>query len=278
MKVIFTIILFFNFCFTFSQTKVEKSKQELTKNSASTNTSSTSRTTSSRSSNTNNDTNLFVEIAGYVFLGVFKYGVIGDYKNENHLYTNLTDYPYYNGESGNYENYNSIDADSTKKNFRFDIENHFLYSDKALFGNHLKAKIRPFQYFYLQADYHQLFEKDNRTHSTEKLSLYYFNLGYDRIRFESFNFGFTLGISYVGNDVKKAGFSAGINTEAFIGHNISLAAAAKWSTINGQSVNAYELQSRYHSKRYFVTLGFEHLKIASPQYNFITLGGGIYLN
>lgn len=267
--------------FVFSQTKIEKSKKDLTAESAKSSNSSSQQSSSGRSLRTEQSeerTNLFLQITGYVVFGVFKYGIVGDYKNEEHLYNNLTDYPYYDEETGNYENYKSIDADSLKKNYRLDIENKFLVSKSDLYGNHLNVKIRPFQYLYLQADYHQLFEKNKMAGTTDRLSLFYFNLGYDRLRFQNFNFGWTIGASYVGNEVKKAGFSVGVQTEVFFARNFSFLGSAKWSEINGRPVNSYELEGRYHIKRWFATAGFEHLKIGSPTYNFIAVGGGIYLN
>lgn len=282
MKYFLYAFLLLSGCAVFSQSKIDKSKKELNANSGSTSSSSSSSSSSSgsssRSSVSDEDTSLFVKICGYVVFGIFKYGVVGDYKNEEQLDNNLTDYPYYNKESGNYENYNFVNSDSLKKDYRLDIENKFLYSTNDLYGNHLNVKIRPFHYFFVQTDYHQLFEKNQMTNSTDKLSLFYFNLGYDRVRFQNFNLGWTIGASYVGNEVKKAGFSVGITTEAFLPKNISLLASAKWSSINGQPVNLYELEGKYHIKKYFVTLGYEHLKIASPTYNFISFGGGIYLN
>ena len=44
---------------------------------------------------------------------------------------------------------------------RFDLENHFLYSTSSSFGNHIKAKWHPFQFFYIQGDYRVLVEKIN---------------------------------------------------------------------------------------------------------------------
>ncbi len=85
-----------------------------------------------------------------------------------------------------------------------------------------------------------------------------------------------MGASYVGNEVKKAGFTYGLNAEYFMGKQISFLASAKWSTINNSPLNTYELQGRYHKKNHFFSLGLEHLKIASPTYNLIALGGGIY--
>ncbi|MEC4003392.1 hypothetical protein OX283_001880 [Flavobacterium sp. SUN052] len=266
---------------TFGQNKLDKSKKELSggssssKNNSSTTTSnSSSNSSSSYKSNSGGGSDIFFNLFFNITFGVVKYGMIGDYKNENHLYSNLTPYPYYNGKSGNFENSDTVSV--TKNKARIDVENSFVYENSNLYGNHLKAKIRPFQYLYLQSDFHQLFEFDKIDNTNNRLSLFQFNIGYDRIRFEKFNFGWTLGATYVGNEVKKAGFAYGLNAEYFMGNRISFMTSGKWSRINGFPVNAFELQSKFHRKNYYFSLGFEHLKIASPNYNFIALGGGIY--
>lgn len=256
----------------FAQNKLDKSKKELNQESG----KEVNRNTNNSTTKEVDVENPFLKIAGHIFLGAFKYGLIGDYKNENHLHSNLTSYPYYNGVSGNFENY---DTDTIKKNeFRIDLENYFIYNSNDLLGNHLKVTIRPFQYFYIQNDFHQLyeFEKIENTTTTYRLSLFHFNLGYDRIRFEKFNLGWTIGASYVGNKVRKAGFSYGLNTDYFMNNQISFSAATKWSKINQQSLHVYEFHGKFHRKNYFFSLGFEHLKIATPTYSLITLGGGIY--
>lgn len=42
-------------------------------------------------------------------------------------------------------------------------------------------------------------------------------------------------------------------------------------------VNEFEFQGKYHIKRCFLSLGYEHLTIGTPTYDFISMGGGIYL-
>lgn len=274
MKNSFYILCFITSTLTFGQTKIDKSKKELNSNVSSSSQSNSNTTNHSRHHNGDERSNIWLNIV----FGIFKYGFIGDYNNEDHLYSNLTDYPYYNNESGNYENYKASDADTLKKDFRLDIENHLLFSDKYLYGNHLKVKIRPFHFFYAQTEFHELYEENKWSNDTDKLSLFYFNLGYDRLRFENINIGWTIGASYVGNEVKKAGFSLGVNTEVFLNNNLSLSAAAKWSAINSKPVNLFDIQGRYHIKKCFISLGFEHLIIASQNYNFVAFGGGIYLN
>jgi hypothetical protein len=101
-------------------------------------------------------------------------------------------------------------------------------------------------------------------------------VAYDRIRFKKFNLGWTLGATYVGNDVQKAGFSYGLHTDVFAIKNISFNSAMIWSRINGLPVNSFEIRGKYHKQNYFFALGYEHLKIATPNYNYMTFGAGIY--
>lgn len=255
----------------FSQNKLGTSKSQL-KDS---NSNSSSKKTSVSSSSSNDDSpflGFFGEALLFIPVTVFKYGIIGDYKNEDHLYNKLTPYPFYQEAKGNYSEVDSVE----RKQLRFDVENNILYSSGSLFGNHLHAKFRPFQYFYLEGDYRQLYEHDVFDGDYDQLSMFNFNIGYDRIRFEKFNFGWTLGATYVGNEVRKAGFSYGLNTDYFLTKKISFGASAKWSRINQDPVNAFKIQSRYHKENYFVSVNYEHLKIASPVYNFVGIGGGIY--
>ncbi|OYU80987.1 MAG: hypothetical protein CFE23_07105 [Flavobacterium sp. BFFFF1] len=259
----------------FSQNKLDSSKKDLNSSSASSSGSGSTSNSSSKESSEVDDEELgfFAKVFFDVTFGVFKYGLIGDYKNEDHLHSSLTPYPYYNFESGNYRNVEDSIADYR---LRFDVVAKFVYNDNNLFGSHLKGKVRVFQYFSIQTNYHQLFEFNKLNRTTDQLALFYFNVAYDRIRFEKFNLGWTMGASYVGNEVRKGGFSYGLLTEYFMSNHISFAAAIKWSQVNSQPVNAFELESRYHKKRGFFSIGYERLKIGTPSYNFVTLGTGIY--
>jgi len=262
-----------------AQEKVAKSKKALTESEGvNYNKPSTSQASSSSSSNTNSfGETLAGGIVGVLFnytLGGMWYVLVGDYKNEKQLNNDLTQYPFYEPEAGNY--YNPKFGEGSVYVFRIDIKDKFIYSSNDLLGNHLELKVRPFQYFYLKADYYQIYEFQKMAGTRDNLSLFYINLAYDRLRFERFNLGWTLGASYVGSEVNKAGISFGANAEYFLKKNISFMAGAKWSFINNEPVHACEFESRWHKKNYYVTAGFEHLRIASPQYNFVTLGAGIY--
>jgi len=256
-----------------SQTKVDKSKDELKKGSSDKKDNSSSRTSTSSDDSESTD-GFFAELAARIFVYVTYYSFIGNYNAEDHLYNDISNYPYYRAGSGNYVAYYSLSADY--KRFRLDVDNDLLLRNDNLFGNHLKAKIRPSKYIYFQTDYFQLFEYDRFSKNYSSLSLFNFTLCYDRLRFQRFNLGWVLGVNYVANDVQKAGFSYGMNTDFFFPQNVSLYSSIKYSSINGIPVNEFEVKIKHHHKRFFYSIGYEFLKIGTPTYHFASLGGGIY--
>jgi hypothetical protein len=275
------MLLLFTISSSIYSQKIDKSKDELKSGKEDnrpplpTEPTPQNYTTNSRVSDDDDLSTLafFGKLAFYAFL----YGGIGDYENEDHLFSILSSYPYFDNKTGNYMKYEESYEEESKDIMRFDVENHILYSNNASFGNHLKGKFRPFQYFYLQTDYRELIERDPFTKTTSNLSVFQFNFGYDRIRFEKFNLGWTLGATYIANDINKAGFSYGLNTDIFAFKNISFNSAVIWSKINGLPVNSFEFRAKYHKKNHFFSFGYENLRIASPSYNYVTLGIGYYL-
>lgn len=257
-----------------AQNNIEKSRKELTEKEGVNYKSSTAAATQSNDTETSWLGQVLAGACMYTIGGVCYYGLIGNYGHEDHLDNDLTRYPYHDAEAGNY--YNPKFGEGTIYVFRVDVKDKFIYKSNYLFGNHLEVKVRPSRIFALKADYYQLYEFQKAANTSSNLLLFFFNFAYDRIRFERFNLGWTLGASYIGSGVNRAGFSYGLNAEYFLKKHISFLAGAKWSRINGEPVNAYEAEARYHKSNWFLSLGFERLKIASPNYNFVTLGAGIY--
>lgn len=269
-KILLCAILLTSSFNVFSQGKIDKSKTELNSKRD----RSGHHSSGSFSSLSESDV-LFAAEMARLFVHITFFTTIGNYRGEAHLHRNLTSYPYYNYSSGNYENRDSV-VHSTNRG-RLDLENLFLFSQNDFFGNHFKAKIRPFQYFYFQTDYFQLEEFSKMEEINSSLSIFNLNLCYDRLRFERFNFGYTVGLTYIANDVRKAGFSYGLNTDIFLIKRISLNGSAKWSSINRLPVNEFEVHLKHHINKWYISLGFEHLKIATPTYNFASAGVGIHL-
>jgi hypothetical protein len=272
------ILVLFNAPYSFSQGKIDQSKEELQRQAKSgPSLHEYKKDTQTANAAPNNATrkttnNYFIE----AFLYLSYYSLIGKYNRSGtgHLYHNLTNYPFENEYSGNFVHKDSAAA---KINFmRIDVEEQVLIGSHHLYGNHLKAKIRPFQYFYVQTDMFHLLEYTNWNNKFDQLSLYSLDFCYDRIRFETFNLGWNVGLNYIGNDINKMGVSYGLQADAFITQPISIYAAAKWSKINGTPVNIFEVKVRYHQKKHFFSVGYEHLKIGTPTYDFLSVGAGFY--
>jgi hypothetical protein len=85
------------------------------------------------------------------FMYLTYYSIIGNYDIENHLHNNLSNYPYDSNLSGNFENSDSV----LQLILRLDLENQLL-SHNNLYGNHLKAKIRPYHIFIYKQIYTRL--------------------------------------------------------------------------------------------------------------------------
>jgi len=269
----YLFFIFFSINNCFGQTDLDTSKNELNKGKRNDIQQDYNQQHQTYNSSKNFGDGLKDNIVGdlMIYIGA---AIVGNYATEDQLYNPLSKYPYLDPLNGNYTKPGSANV---YKHIRFDIEDQFLFSNKDLYGNHLKAKLRPFHYFYFQSEMFQLFEYNRPADKHSNLLLYNLDFCYDRLRFERFNIGLTAGANYVANDVKKGGFAFGFNTDIFIAKPISIYSSVKWSGINGQSVNTLEIQGRYHQKNFFVSLGYQHLKIAVPKYNFVSLGIGIYL-
>ena len=270
----FLLFIFISIENGFAQTDLNTSKRELNEEQKKNNTQQEyTAPKSTYRSGRDLESELTSTIAGNLFAWLIA-GMVGNYSTEDHLHNRVSKYPYSNGIHGNYTD---SDSANVHKRIRLDIEDHFLSSGKDLYGNHLKAKLRPFQYFYFQTEMFQLFEYDHTLDKYDHLLLYNLDFCYDRLRSEHINFGFTMGANYVANDVKKGGFAFGFNTEFFVTKPVSLYASVKWSGVNGNPVNTLELKGKYHIKNFFISAGYQHMRIASPSYRFVALGLGIYL-
>ena len=258
----------------YTQSKLEQSKKELNASNHKESNSNSKKNEHTHNSEaneiiSNGFVNYFTTAAGITY-----YLMFGFYKDENHLHSPLTRYPYYNQLSGNYEQPDSLH--NTKNRARLDIEGKYLYSGKDLYGNHVAASIRPFQFVYIKGNYYNLTEYDNSIKISSNLSFYNAQFCYDRLRFGKFNLGWNLGVNYIASGVERAGFSYGFNIDAFLFKHFSLNSAINWSRINGQAANTFDVTGKYHFNRFFIAAGYEHYKIGTPGYDFLSMGGGLY--
>lgn len=258
----------------FSQGRLNESKEEIKKEKAEPTQQSSTEPNPEYEDDGSRSNFLNTILLPYYVLKYTKLALFGKYKSEIHLHNNLSYFPYFDGENGNYIKENT-DINDEPKLGRIDLADNILYSD-ALYGNHLKAKLRPSKYFYFQVDYFLLLEKKKDEKGFDNLNFYNFNFCYDRLRFNKFNLGWMLGANYVASGVEKAGFTYGLNAEVFLRQNISLFGAYKGSKINGSNFNELEITGKYHVQRFHFSPGYEMIQIGSSYFHFLALGVGAY--
>ena len=162
-----------------------------------------------------------------------------------------------------------------QKGIRWKAENKLLMDFSAIYGNNFNIEMRPWEIAYIKASYLQLLEFSEEM-GTSNLSMLRLNACYDRLRLERFNLGWTIGTHYFGAGINKFGLSARIQMEYFVKKPLSCYASAQWGATGNVGVQQYELQLRYHAKQYYATAGFEHYSIGTPNFNFLSLGAGLY--
>ena len=281
-KIFFVFAVFIlSFNVASSQSKLQRSKMQLnngaTGNSVSSYGSSSSSHSTGSSYTNNSDGFGFI---GDLVVGITYYTVgfimIGNYRSESHLRNEVSPYPFFRSNTGNYYKTDTLNK-VTKSMVRFDMEDYLMVENNTIYGNHFRAKLYPSEYFNITTDYHQLLEIEPTTKNTTSLSLFNVSFWYDRIRTKNFNLGWGVGLNYITNNINKAGLTFGLNTDIFFSRNINIYSGAKWSSVNAQPLNNFELGMKYHKEKHFFSLGYEHLKIGTPKYNFISFGGGITL-
>ncbi|MCD6543427.1 MAG: hypothetical protein J7K34_02855 [Flavobacteriaceae bacterium] len=273
MKTLFVIfILLFIFSTTcFSQEgKLNKAKKSLTEETD-TNIGYTQSTSSSTNGNIISSGNIFIDIIGTIAF-YLSYGILIESPPEMNTKMHgaeISEYPFKIAKSGNY-----LYTDSTNyKLARFDISNNFIIENKNLYGNDLNIDFRFLKRMGIEVDYLQLFEKVGGI--TDKLSIFSAMVNYHRVRTQRVDFWFGLGAMYVGNTVKKVGFSYGIGGEWFIKKPISLMVSYKGSSINQQAVNKTKILLKYHLKNYHISSGYQHFTIGVTSINAFSLGAGV---
>lgn len=248
----------------YGQGGLEKSKSEVKENKN----KSESNSESSSSSRSDTASPFIAQLVYYVSWGLF----VGVYQTEDHLHNTLTRYPYNNDHRGDYMWTSNLEE---RKTFRLDIGNQILIGDN-MYGNHLKLKLRPSRYFYFQGDYTELIEP-RVDQGYDHLSLFNINVSYDRIRTRSLSLGWTVGVSYIGNEVQQAGFNIGLQMEYFLPFKTSLYSAIKGGEINGSAISEFEVSARIHFSRLYGSFGYERVRIATPIFHFASVGLGLYL-
>jgi hypothetical protein len=265
------------------QSRIGQSKSEI--KSGSSGSSSNNNSSSSSSGNSSSDSDISdlsgedSSLGGAILFGAIRgifiatyYVTLGDLEEEEQLKNQLTPYPLYDSHCGNYQPYDSL---KNYKKFRVDFNEQLMFLESNIYANRFDATLRPYSYFYLHTGYTHLSEYVETQDRYNHLALLRFDVGYDRVKLQRFNLGWSIGATYIPNDINMGGFAFGLQADVYLTHNLSLHASAKWSAVNHTVINEYLIQSRYHINRAYLSAGFDHYQIGKPTFDFVTLGLGV---
>lgn len=262
------ILIFTITCFS-QEGKLEKAKKSLTEETNSNNGYTQSTSSGTRESFISSG-NIFIDVIGTIAF-YLTYGIIIESPMEMNTKMHdaeISQYPYKVQKSGNYLYTDSINYKLT----RFDISNNFLIENKYLYGNDLAIDFRFLKRMGIEVDYLQLFEKVENM--TDKLSVFSAMINYHRVRTQRLDIWFGLGALYVGNTVKKTGFSYGVGGEWFIKNPISLLVSYKGAVLNQKPVNKTKILLKFHLKNFHIASGYQHFTFGVTSINAFSMGAG----
>lgn len=258
MKSILLIILLTP-ALLFSQGELEKAKKSLSEKSTSKSNISTTKNDRSvrtsrnnhRNSSDNNGIfyNFFVELGYYAFYGA----VVGQSE-----YRSLTPHPYYNNTFGEYLKNDTINS----KNNIFKISGNHLFNKDAN-GLEINANYRIIPILGLEASHIHFSEKIKT--GNDYLDISSLMINYYRIRENNISLWWGLGTTYVGNEVKKLGFSYNIGTEIYPFKPISLQVSWKQSFINRTSIDVFKTQIKYHINKTALFTGYHDYQLGGKK-------------
>ncbi|MFZ1496905.1 MAG: hypothetical protein WAS72_07605 [Saprospiraceae bacterium] len=239
---------------------------------------------SERQNNSNSNSGSFNNFWKEVFVDIIINGIwivtFGIPSLEEHLHNRLTQYPYVDDISGNYENSfknkNRIEQFSEIKKMRFDLDNSILYSSSQNFSNNFRAKLR----FAKFAQFHVSFlsQIEHTKDWVRDFKLLNVNYMHDRLRFNKFNLGWEFGFSYNQlNGASNMGLNFGLNAEYFFKKPFSIFTTYKINGFSKYGVGHFELQGKYHIKRSYFSLGYQLIHIDTAVHHFGGIGAGVYL-
>lgn len=267
--VAFLFAIIFN---SYSQTRLSQAKNDLKK------TNSSSRSASSSDDDDDDvDYSLLIELAEPVIrvFGFVTYGLLveSQWERDSDMhYARFTPYPYALENYGDYI-YNPPEDLEGITPVRVSINNSLVRADSKLFGNHLNAQLRFGKRFSLDAGYLQLFEES--PFGTESFSLFNATLNYYRVRTPNFMLWYGPGVTYIGNEVNRFGFTLNAGAEWFVAKPISLYANYKHAFLGSGSVDIFESRLKYHLNRYNISGGYERYQLGSVGLSNFAVGVGV---
>lgn len=261
----FLLLLFLFPALVFSQGKLKKAKENLNEESA--NTSQGTRNVRATSSSSSDDSDDFSvlddpDLRFFLFRLVF-WSTIGITVGEAQE-RDLNPYPYFYDDEGEY----AKELSDTGRKQSLTLGTNYIFN--TINGYEFNALYKPLPILGIKAS-HIHFSEKSRT-SKDFLDITSLSLNYYRVREKNISLWWGIGASYVGNEVRKLGFSYNLGIEIYPVKPISLHASWQESFINDRDIGVFKSQIKYHIKNKAIFAGYHVYQIAGEAIKAPTIG------
>lgn len=241
----FALILFYS-QLHFAQTKLKQAKDNLSANSF---TSTTSKSSDANGSSSNQNAFLVdLLIEPLIWFGT--YTILGEAENKS-----ITPYPYYKGYQGEYQN-----SHEENKTSLLELNSFYISSKDAIKGFNIDVNYRFTPLIGVELKHLHFSEK--YFGKTEYVDISSLLVNYYRIREKYITAYWSIGATYIANEIKKIGFSYALGMEIFPVNPFSVSFAWQQSFVNIQSINELKLQLNYHIKQFCPYIGYYNYNLA----------------
>lgn len=259
----FLLLLFFIPCIAMSQGKLKKAKNSLKEKSTSeSSTKGTRNVRTSSGGSSSNDSgienpfnNLLLEIGFHATLGI----AVGQAQERD-----LNPYPYFYDNEGEY----AAELSDTGRKQSLKLGANYLFNN--INGFEFNANYKPIPIIGIDASYIHFSEKNRM--GSDALDIVSLMVNYHRFREKNFTVWWGAGVTYVANEVDKAGFAYNLGTEIYPFKPISLHLSWKESFINESEIGVFKSQLKYHIKDKAFFVGYQHYQIGSERISAPTVG------
>jgi len=180
----------------------------------------------------------------------------------------FTPIPYENNQYGEYAKFDKNDEAYRVNLFQASV--NYSSGKYRINGLHVNLEYRFSDLIGITVRHNHFYEKN--FDEIENLNLSGLTFDYYRIREEYISAWWSLGISYLANEVNSVGFRYGIGARIFVKKPISVLLSWQQDFINSEIINESKINVDYHLKKLNLFVGYNFYNITSIKTPSVTIG------
>lgn len=212
-------------------------------------------TTTSTTKNTGSTTQNYSLLQGLIVRPIVWIATKTVFGEAKHRF--IAPYPYYKNQFGEYAATTYV---GEKRHDLLQISGAFITGKSPVKGIQATVSYRFFDLLGASFSHTHFYEQS--LHNTARLDLSTLLFDYYRIREKHLTASWSLGATYVGNNVEKIGFCYSLSADIFPVKPISFSLLWQQSFVNLKTINSLKIHVNYHLKQYALFTGYTKYALA----------------